>query len=74
MIKLRLKEYSINEEYSIIEYKNDARKNELISKYEYWISSETYKRFIFGCNVKLDQENIMTLYYEGYFDSFMEVK
>lgn len=74
MIKLRLKEYSINNDFSIVEFTNDARNDPFLSKYEYWIYSKNSKKFVFGCNSRFDADSIKNLVNNGYFDSYMEVK
>lgn len=68
------KAYKINDKVQIVEYTNTARKNESEPKYEYYLRIELdsckfiREEFSFGCNSKIDFQNLLFLLGQGYFN------
>ena len=76
------KAYKINDKVQIVEYTNTARKNESEPKFEYYVRIELdlgkfiREEFSFGCDSRIDYQNLLFLLGQGYFnheiDSIME--
>lgn len=72
-----ISEYKIDSHVSIIEIYNTFRNRDItIPKYEYYLrvySTDNYKEcFCFGGNVLLSKDQLLQMYNNGYFNSYLE--